>query len=83
MSVCLTPELLKNETIPTDVKERAERLLKGCKGGSVGAYTDSQGIEIIRQDIADFITRRDEGIISKPEDIYLTTGASGGIKVIS
>ena len=48
----------------------------------IGAYTDSAGLPIVRQDIADYISRRDEGVPCNPSDIYLTTGASGGIKVL-
>ncbi|EJS44219.1 alt2p [Saccharomyces arboricola H-6] len=58
-----------------DALERAERLLNDI-GGSVGAYSHSQGVPGIRQTVADFITRRDGGEPATPEDIYLTTGAS-------
>lgn len=80
MALCTLPDLLNDEKFPADVKERVERILSCCKGGSVGAYTDSAGLPIVRQDIADYISRRDEGVPCNPSDIYLTTGASGGIK---
>ncbi len=47
----------------------------------VGAYSDSVGVEVIRQDIAKYITERDGGIPSNPDNIFLCTGASDGIKV--
>ena len=34
---------------PEDVRRRAVELLGGCRGGSVGSYSDSPGIEIIRR----------------------------------
>lgn len=46
-----------------------------------GAYTTSQGIDCIRHDVANYIQRRDGGIPSDPDNIYLTTGASDGIVV--
>lgn len=46
-----------------------------------GAYSASQGIECIRQDVARYIERRDGGISSNPDNIYLSTGASDAIVV--
>ena len=45
-----------------------------------GSYTQSTGIELIRQDIAKYIERRD-GSPSNASDIYVTAGASVGVKV--
>lgn len=42
-------------------------------GGAVGAYTDSRGNAGVRQEVADFIQRRD-GYPSNPEHIFLTGG---------
>lgn len=36
---------------------------------------------MIRRDIAAYISKRDGGIPSNPDDIFLSTGASDGIKV--
>ena len=47
-------------------------------GGS-GAYTDSSGLLLVRQQVADFLKRRD-GFEADPKSIYLTTGASEGVK---
>jgi len=46
-----------------------------------GSYSDSFGIEVARQDIAEYITQRDGGIPSDFNDVFLSTGASDGIKV--
>ncbi|VAH46577.1 unnamed protein product [Triticum turgidum subsp. durum] len=43
-----------------------------------GAYSDSRGIPGVRQEVAEFIQRRD-GYPSDPELIYLTDGASKGV----
>jgi alanine transaminase len=45
-----------------------------------GAYSDSVGVEVIRQDIANYISARD-GVKSDPDNIFLSTGASEAIKV--
>ncbi|XP_002739142.1 alanine aminotransferase 2-like [Saccoglossus kowalevskii] len=73
------PELLNSDQFPEDAKKRARRVIGGCKGGSVGSYSDSVGIEPIRQDIAAFIERRD-GHPSNPNEIMLCAGASEGIR---
>lgn len=46
----------------------------------LGAYSDSAGVRVIREDVANYITERD-GHPSNPDDIFLCTGASDGIKV--
>ena len=46
----------------------------------LGAYSDSQGLEAIRNNVAKFINERD-GYPSDPGHIYLTSGASEGIRV--
>ncbi|XP_018336039.1 alanine aminotransferase 1 [Agrilus planipennis] len=73
------PELLHDSRFPEDVKQRVRTVLEGCKGGSVGSYTDSPGIEVIRRHVAEYIQRRD-GHPSNWEDIVLGSGASDAIK---
>ena len=46
-----------------------------------GAYSASQGIDSVRQDVARYVERRDGGVPCDPDNIYLTTGASDGIVV--
>ncbi|CAH1270843.1 GPT2 [Branchiostoma lanceolatum] len=79
ISLCVNPDLLNNESFPADARERARRILQGCKGGSLGSYSDSVGVEVIRKDIAAYIERRD-GFPSDPDNIFLSTGASDAIK---
>ncbi|NWV19312.1 ALAT2 aminotransferase, partial [Origma solitaria] len=80
-ALCLCPELLKDPNLPKDAKERAERLLAVCGGHSAGAYTASPGIEMVREDVARYIQRRD-GVPAKAQDIFLSTGASDAIMSI-
>nr|ADB91976.1 alanine aminotransferase [Branchiostoma belcheri] len=79
ISLCVNPDLLDNESFPADARERARRILQGCKGGSLGSYSDSVGVEVIRKGIAAYIERRD-GFPSDPDNIFLSTGASDAIK---
>ncbi len=81
MALCAYPELLNDSRFPEDVKHRVRRILGDCKGASVGSYTDSAGLEIVRKDVAEFIKQRDGGLSANPSDIFLTAGASDGIKV--
>ncbi|XP_044252943.1 alanine aminotransferase 1 [Tribolium madens] len=74
------PPLLDDPTFPEDVKERAKTILKGCRGSSVGSYTDSPGIEVIRKHAAQYIEKRDGGIPCDWQNVILSAGASDAIK---
>lgn len=79
LALCQYPELLSHpELFPSDVLERAKRVLEGVRYG-VGAYSESKGVYRIREAVAAFIHERD-GIPSDPEAIYLTEGASKGVQ---
>ena len=52
-----------------------------CYAISLGSYSDSSGVRVIREDIAKYIAERD-GQPSSPDDIFLSTGASDSIKVV-
>ncbi|KPP75618.1 hypothetical protein Z043_105123 [Scleropages formosus] len=82
VALCTCPELLESPAFPEDAKIRARRILQGCGGKSLGSYSDSQGVDCIRKDIAAYLERRDQGVPANWEDIYLTTGASDGIMSI-
>uniref|UniRef100_A0A3B4ZCY8 alanine transaminase n=1 Tax=Stegastes partitus TaxID=144197 RepID=A0A3B4ZCY8_9TELE len=75
LAACLYPELLEDESVPLDVRLRAQRLLEDCAGGSVGSYTPSSGLLHVRQSIAEFITRRDFGVPSYTKNIYISSGS--------
>ncbi|KAF6203321.1 hypothetical protein GE061_003739 [Apolygus lucorum] len=81
LALVTLPELLNDPRFPDDVKERAKIILAGCRGGSVGSYTDSPGIEVIRRQAAAYIEERD-GVPSNWQDIILSAGASDGIKSV-
>lgn len=81
LALTVAPELLNDPKYPEDVKERVRTLLKSCGGGSVGAYSASPGIEIVRRHVAQFIQDRD-GFPSDYNNIMLSNGASDGIKSV-
>lgn len=82
LACCLYPELMHSAEFPSDVVARAKHLLSGCAGASMGSYTDSAGIELVRVDVAKYIEERDGGIPSDPSNIFLTTGASDAIRTV-
>jgi len=80
MAIVTHPPLLESADFPEDAKSRARAILEGCKGGSVGSYSDSPGLEIIRRHVAEYIKERDGGIESDWHNIILCAGASEGIR---
>lgn len=67
------PKLLEDSNFPEDTKQRARIILAGCRGGSVGSYTDSPGIEVIRQHVAQYIERRD-GLPADWQNVIISAG---------
>lgn len=63
---------------PPDIIERAE---KYALSQSMGAYSPSQGIKAVREEVAAFIEARD-GSAADPEQIFLTNGASEGVRFV-
>lgn len=66
--------------------DQAQYIFDRMESG-MGAYTESRGPAFIREAIARFIDRRDgvgagEGVPANPEHIFLTNGASEGVKYI-
>ena len=76
LAIVTHPPLLDSAEFPEDAKARARDILKGCKGGSVGSYSESPGLEIIRRHVAEYIKNRDGGIESDWQKIILCAGAS-------
>jgi len=66
-----------NDVIPSDLHQRAEHIISVTK--TVGRYTQSLGLEMVRQQVADFIVKRDN-ITADPDLIMLTDGASPAVK---
>lgn len=86
LSILEYPPLLENEEVlknglgyKQDVIDRARWLLNEV--GSVGAYSQSQGVPGIRNSIATFIQRRD-GYPSDPGSVFLSAGASSGVNTL-
>lgn len=67
------------DQFPEDIKDRISYLRDGCGGRSVGAYSNSAGLSVIKQHVADYINSRDATDTCSADDIFLTDGASGGI----
>ncbi|KAJ8623105.1 hypothetical protein MRB53_031634 [Persea americana] len=84
IALCQAPFLLDDPNVglvfPADAIARAKHYLSLTMGG-LGAYSDSRGLPGIRNEVAEFIGRRD-GYPSNPELIFLTDGASKGVMQI-
>lgn len=63
---------------PADLVRRAERYLQDIPG--VGAYSESQGLRTVREDVAAFLEQRD-GVRGDVNNIFLTNGASEGVRL--
>ncbi|HSG26216.1 MAG TPA: aminotransferase class I/II-fold pyridoxal phosphate-dependent enzyme [Anaerolineales bacterium] len=79
--------LRDDDFVPDEVLAVSETILGGMKAGTTGAYTESKGERFIREAIAAFIDKRDQvseagGMPSDPEKIFLTNGASQGVKFV-
>ena len=83
LALCTCPSLMDDPAIvaalPADVVARAKRILGGCHG--MGAYSESKGIEVVRDSVKAYIETRD-GYPTDVEDIFLTNGASEGVKTL-
>ncbi|KAI3406127.2 ALT1 [Candida oxycetoniae] len=83
MSLLEYPKLLDEPALkfPQDVKKRAKLILDNV--GSIGAYSHSQGAPFFRQSIAEFITKRDGGLLpANANNIFLTAGASTAVSYL-
>lgn len=78
LSLVMNPSLKDRMKFPKDVIERADRYLANIPG--LGAYSESQGLITVRQDIAEFLRKRD-GVAGNPANIFLTNGASEGVRL--
>eukprot|EP00419_Tripos_fusus_P062242 CAMPEP_0172915998 /NCGR_PEP_ID=MMETSP1075-20121228/195352_1 /TAXON_ID=2916 /ORGANISM="Ceratium fusus, Strain PA161109" /LENGTH=502 /DNA_ID=CAMNT_0013775181 /DNA_START=73 /DNA_END=1580 /DNA_ORIENTATION=+ len=80
---CLIEPLLmqKNALFQDDVLERASRYLSRLKDGATGAYSSPQGHLVFREEVASYLSLRDETDTSV-DDVFLTDGASAAIKMV-
>lgn len=81
MACVLSPEVAKacEGVLPQDVLDRAAKIRDSFP--SAGAYTGSQGLKIVRDEVAAFINERDGTDSARAEDVFLTNGASEGVRV--
>uniref|UniRef100_A0A7R9Z8F2 Aminotransferase class I/classII large domain-containing protein n=1 Tax=Chlamydomonas euryale TaxID=1486919 RepID=A0A7R9Z8F2_9CHLO len=83
-ALCVAPFLLDRPDVeqlfPKDAIARARKILGSFKGG-MGAYSDSRGNLLVRQEVADFFTKRD-GVPSSPDRIFITDGASVAVRMM-
>lgn len=83
LSLLMNPDLLEVApslpSYPADVVARAKAYIGAVP--SLGAYSDSQGLDLVREQVAAFIAERD-GHAASPADIFLTDGASAGVKAL-
>jgi aspartate/methionine/tyrosine aminotransferase len=71
--------LLQTDAISEDAKRRVLEFKAGCNS-PIGAYTqNSKGWTHVRNSVAKFIEERDN-IPADPENIFLTNGASEGVR---
>ncbi|XP_056122421.1 alanine aminotransferase 2-like [Rhinichthys klamathensis goyatoka] len=79
---CLYPSVLQSDALPPDARLRAQMLLQHFDGGSIGSYTGSCGSMYVRNTIAKFISLRDGGVPSSPEQVFITVEAQRGLMVM-
>jgi len=84
LSLCINPTLIAKANIEQffeeDAIERAKKYLS-TSVGLLGAYSNSQGLQVVREEIAEFISKRD-GFGSDLKNIFVTNGASDSVKLI-
>jgi aspartate/methionine/tyrosine aminotransferase len=82
MSLVTNPVLI--ETAPDaflpQAIERAQSYLARITGG-IGAYSEPQGLAVIRNEVAAFLKKRD-GFAADTDNVFLTNGASDAVRLI-
>lgn len=73
------PLMERTEIFPSDTIKVSREIIEHIK--SVGAYSHSQGIPLVRTTIASFLTKRDSVSVD-PSSIFMTNGASEGVNKI-
>jgi alanine transaminase len=79
LACCADASLIHSDDYPIDVRERARDILGDVSGESIGSYSDSRGIALIRKHVEEFITKRD-GFKANIDNIYLVNGGTEGIR---
>ncbi|KAK2883793.1 hypothetical protein Q8A67_017430 [Cirrhinus molitorella] len=79
---CTYPRILQGDNLPPDARLRAQKLLSHFDGGSIGSYTESCGMTYVRNTIAKFISLRDGGVWSCPEQVFITVDIQRALMVM-
>ena len=75
-------DLAEKELVSDYVLDLSDEILSKLQTG-MGAYTESKGPLFIREAIAAYIDKRDgAGVPSNPDNIFLTNGASEGVRFL-
>ncbi|TFJ81863.1 hypothetical protein NSK_007110 [Nannochloropsis salina CCMP1776] len=79
LSLVTNPLLLEkhSDLFPSDAVARAQKYLGAHP---MGAYSNSQGIKTVREEVAAFIGKRDQTFSPDPDAIFLINGASEGVR---
>lgn len=80
LACLLDTNLLNHDNINPDAKKRAKTILE--EAISIGSYTHSLGLPLIRESVANFIQREDGVPRPSTNDIFLTDGASQGVHLL-
>lgn len=84
VALCAAPFLMDDPrtvaAFPSDAIARARKYLQALRGG-LGAYQDSKGTGLLCEEVCDFVERRD-GFRPQADDIFLTNGASDGVRLL-
>eukprot|EP00922_Rhytidocystis_sp_ex-Travisia-forbesii_P044525 GHVS01066415.1.p1 GENE.GHVS01066415.1~~GHVS01066415.1.p1 ORF type:complete len:622 (+),score=53.04 GHVS01066415.1:240-1868(+) len=81
LSCLLCPDLTSANIFPVDVTERADKFLSAHI--SAGAYSHSKGVPVYRELVAKWLTDRDRQVEAvDPETLFLTDGASPGVRLV-
>ncbi|KAG9274633.1 alanine aminotransferase 2-like isoform X1 [Astyanax mexicanus] len=81
LATCFYPSLVHDESLPLDVRQRAQSLLAECDGESIGSYPATYGMKHVRSSVSTFITRRD-GVVSDPDNIIISNGSQHALILI-
>jgi aspartate/methionine/tyrosine aminotransferase len=78
--------LREQDFFADEILALSEKIISQSKTGT-GAYTESKGFQFVREAIADFINKRDgfqtdDLCAADPDSIFLTNGASQGVKFV-
>jgi len=82
MACLMEPMLMQQDALfPDDVVERASRYMSRLQHGATGAYSNPQGHLVFREEVASYLSARDQKDASV-EDVFLTDGVSAAVRMV-